>query len=57
VFVDLEYTRRSIEVIDQLVKEHIDTRDSVLIDQNGRYWPKHEETNIEHGLGMEVAKL
>ena len=35
-FVDPEYTPRSMKVIDELVQEHIETRDSILTDCNDR---------------------
>ncbi|KAJ8445812.1 hypothetical protein Cgig2_027893 [Carnegiea gigantea] len=57
LFVDPEYTTQSMEFIDQLVEEDIDTRDWLLGDRNERFWAEHEETNIEHGLRIEVRKL
>jgi len=37
MFVDPKYTTQSMEVINQLVKEHIDTRDWVPRDRNEQY--------------------
>jgi len=36
-FVDAEYTPRSMKIIDDLVEEHIETRDWILGDRNERY--------------------
>ena len=38
VFVDSEYTIRSMEVIDQIVVEHMEARDWMLGDRNERFW-------------------
>jgi len=37
--------------------EHIETRDSILIDRNENYWVVHQELRAEEGLPIEVTKL
>ena len=46
-----------MKVIDELVDEYIETRDSILIDRNDRYWAAQEEVRVEEGLLMEVIKV
>ena len=56
-FIDPEYTPRSMEVIDDLVEEQIETRDWILGDRNERYWVKQDDMRVEDGLRVEVMKL
>jgi len=48
---------RSMKFIEELMDEHIETRDSILTDRNENYWVVHYELRVEEGLLMEVTKL
>jgi len=52
-----EYTPRSMKVIDDLVEEHIETPDAILMDRNDRYWAAKNEVTVQDGLVLEVTKL
>ena len=56
-FVDPEYTPRLMEVIDDLLEEQMEQRDSLLIDCRHRFWAEEEEPAADEGLKLEVAKL
>lgn len=48
---------RSMEVIDQIVEEHLETRDCILGDWNECCQVHHEEMKVEDGLRLETTKL
>jgi len=56
-FVDPEYTTRSMEVIDQMVVEHMGARDWMLGDRNECLWEQENDMKNEDVLRLENAKL
>jgi len=56
-FVDPEYTPRSMDVIDDLVEEQMEQRDSLMIDCRHRLWDEEEDVAAHDGLKLEVTKL
>ena len=56
-FVDPEYTARSMEVIDQMVEEQIESRNWMFGDHNECFWAHEADMKIEDGLRLEIGKL
>jgi len=46
-----------MQVVDDLLEEQMEQRDSLLIDCRHRYWAEEEEATADEGLKLEVTKL